>query len=245
MSVPAPIHHVFIDFENVREIDLSLIGCPNFQFVLLLGAQQTKLNVDVVVKLLEHAGSVQMIRLTAMGKNALDFALVYYAGRAVAAAPKDHFHIISKDTGYDPLLLHLRSTHVRIRRHEDFASLQLLASGRESPAPVQNQEVAVPKPKPAAKKVVQVIAAKKTPAKTPAVKKALPINALEKSLVYLRKKKAENRPKNEKALMNELASHLQKQAGSAEMHELIRKLAEAGHLSMNDKKKVDYHLEAA
>jgi len=56
---------------------------------------------------------VQLVRLTATGKNALDFTLAYYVGRAVAADPTGFFHIVSKDTGYDPLIEHLRSKHIR------------------------------------------------------------------------------------------------------------------------------------
>ena len=76
---------------------------------------------------MENAASIQLVRLTTSGRNALDFALAYYVGRAVTADPTGHFHIVSKDTGFDPLIEHLRSRHIHADRHDDFAPLTALA----------------------------------------------------------------------------------------------------------------------
>ena len=53
--LPPPVNHVFVDFENVHEIDLSIIGSKAVSFMLLVGARQTKLDVELVARLLEHA----------------------------------------------------------------------------------------------------------------------------------------------------------------------------------------------
>ena len=121
--LPLPLNHVFVDFENVHEVDLAVFGTKSVPFTLLLGAHQTRLDAALVEKLLEHAATVQLVRLTSCGKNALDFALAYYVGRAVMADPTGFFHIVSKDTGFDPLVEHLRSRHIRARRHDDFTAL--------------------------------------------------------------------------------------------------------------------------
>lgn len=126
-----PVNYVFVDYENVHEVDLSVIGNKAVHLTLLLGARQTKLDVALVEKLMEHAGSVQLVRLNSSGKNALDFALAYYLGRAVEADPGACFHIISKDTGFDPLLEHLTSRHLQARRHVDYTAL----SGMTPPKP--------------------------------------------------------------------------------------------------------------
>ncbi|MEO7933940.1 MAG: PIN domain-containing protein [Chthoniobacterales bacterium] len=121
---PGPaMNHVFVDCENVPTVDPSVIGAKTVSFILLLGARQTKLDVALVEKLMEHAACVQLIRLTTSGRNALDFALAYYLGRAVLSDPTGYFHIVSKDTGFDPLVEHLKSRHVRAMRHDDFATL--------------------------------------------------------------------------------------------------------------------------
>ena len=106
---PPPVNHVFVDFENVPEIDLKVISSKTVHLMLLLGPRQTKLDVALVEKLLQHAATVELVRLASAGRNAVDFTLAYYLGRAVAADPTGHFQIFSKDTGYDPLVEHLRS----------------------------------------------------------------------------------------------------------------------------------------
>ncbi len=134
------MNHVFVDFENVQTVDLDLIGSKGVSIKLLLGANQTKLNLDLVEKLMKHAASVELIRLTFSGKNALDFALAYYLGQAVLADPTAYFHIVSKDTGFDPLIKHLKSRHIHIRRHCDFTELTFSASTKPTPPPQDDLE---------------------------------------------------------------------------------------------------------
>lgn len=122
-SLPPPMNHIFVDFENVHEVDPALIGAKSVSLTLLLGSQQTDLDAALVEKLLEHAANVQLVRLTSSGKNALDFALAYYLGRAVLSDPTGHFHIVSGDTGFDPLIEHLRSRHIHACRHNNYAPL--------------------------------------------------------------------------------------------------------------------------
>ena len=118
-----PLNHVFVDFENVHQVDASVIGAKSVNFTLLLGAKQTKLDAALVEKLMEHAASGQLIRLASSGKNALDFTLAFYVGRTVSADPAAYIHIVSKDTGFDPLIEHLRSRHIHAHRHDSFATL--------------------------------------------------------------------------------------------------------------------------
>src|ERR1041385_8472567 len=131
-NLPPPVNHIFVDFENVHEIDLAVIGSKAVSFTLLLGPKQTRLEIALVEKLLQHAATVQLVRLTSSGKNALDFTLAYYVGRAVAGDPSGYFHIVSKDGGYDPLIEHLRSKHIRAQRHTDFSTLTSVGPAKPS-----------------------------------------------------------------------------------------------------------------
>jgi PIN domain len=128
-----PLNHVFVDFENVHHVDASVIGTKAVSFTLLLGAKQTKLDAGLVEKLMEHSACVQLIRLTSSGKNALDFALAYYVGRAVSVNPAAFIHIVSRDTGFDPLIEHLRSRHIHANRHDSFATLTFSRTPRVAP----------------------------------------------------------------------------------------------------------------
>src|SRR5258706_11801941 len=148
-DLPAPVNHVFVDFENVHKIDLAVIGSKAVSFTLLVGPRQTKLDVSLVEKLFEHALSVQLVRLTSAGPNALDFTLAYYVGRAVAADPTGYFHIISKDAGYDPLIKHLRSRHISSQRHVSFATLTFGSpAAPAAPTPPTTARKAKPQPQP-------------------------------------------------------------------------------------------------
>ncbi len=129
---PTPLNHVFVDFENVHEIDRSLIGAGNLLFTLFIGAKQTKLDTTLVEALMAHASSVQLVRVTTSGKNALDLVLASYVGRAVLANPSAHFHIVSKDKDYDALVTHLRERRIAIQRHADWTAL---GKGSKAPHP--------------------------------------------------------------------------------------------------------------
>jgi len=136
MNEIAPrLNYVFVDFENVHQIDVSVIGTKSVNFTLLLGAKQTKIDAGLVEKLMAHAASVQLIRLASSGKNALDFTLAYYVGRAVSADPAAYIHIVSKDTGFDPLVEHLRSRHIHAHRHDSFATLTFSGTAKASTLP--------------------------------------------------------------------------------------------------------------
>jgi hypothetical protein len=141
-AAAAPLHHVFVDYENVPRVDAAIVGAPGVALTLLLGPKSTKLDAALVEQLLEHTGSVQLIRLAASGKNALDFALAYYVGRTANAHPGTHLHIVSKDQGFDPLVEHLRSRHLHARRHDDFTTLPF----SKGPAPERPAPKAPPTP---------------------------------------------------------------------------------------------------
>ncbi len=117
------VNYVFVDYENVHEVDLTLIGSKTVYFTLLLGARQNNLDATLVEKLMTHASAVQLVRLSSPGKNALDFALAFYLGKAVQGDPTAFFHIVSGDAGFDPLIEHLRSRQINVRRHVDYTTL--------------------------------------------------------------------------------------------------------------------------
>lgn len=124
---PTPLNHVFVDFENVHQIDLSMIGAKSVVFTLFVGAKQTKLDTTLVEALMTHAASVQLVRINTTGKNALDFVLAYHVGRAAIQSPSAHFHIVSKDKDYDALVTYLRSRQLHAHRHDSFADLTFSA----------------------------------------------------------------------------------------------------------------------
>ncbi len=119
----SPVNHVFVDFENVKTFDSSVVASKNLRLYLFLGPQNKKFDIAVVECLLENAQTVQLIRSPKAGKNALDFILACHLGQAVLTEPTAHFHIISKDTGFDALIDHLQSKNIKAKRHQDWTAL--------------------------------------------------------------------------------------------------------------------------
>ena len=169
-----PVNHVFVDLENVKTIDGSVVGGKNFTFHLFLGPHNKKLDVDIVEKLLDNAQSVKLIRSPQAGRNALDFVLAYHLGQAVQTDPKGYFHIISKDGGFDSLVKLLETKRVKVKRHADWSGLHF-----ESPSKKPVTEVPAPAAKalsPGAEKVLGNL--RKSEKNRPKMKKTLLHHAL-------------------------------------------------------------------
>lgn len=108
---------ILIDFENVQPNNLGRLGGHDFKIMVFLGAHQTKLPTDTVLGLHPLGPTVsQYIRIEGTGRNALDFHIAFYIGRLSAEFPGAHFHIVSKDTGFDPLVKHLATQNIICQR---------------------------------------------------------------------------------------------------------------------------------
>lgn len=114
-------NYILVDYENVHEVDLDLVAGQPVVVHLVLGAQHSKLPLEMVERLLTYADQVHLVKAGSSGRNALDFVLAYRVGVESVADPKGFFHIVSKDTGFDALILHLRKHHILARRDESFA----------------------------------------------------------------------------------------------------------------------------
>jgi len=229
METLPPINHIFIDFENVHEVDLSLVGEKLVDLTLLLGPNHKKLDAELVEKMLQHANSVHLVRLTEPGSNALDFALAYYVGHAAALDPSGFFQIISGDKGYDPLIAHLRRNHVKACRHPDFESLKnRLNPPTATPAIVATSTLkAKPEPKPTAPT---------TPSSASTSLEAHATHSLERL----------RNPKNRPAKRTTLVRHIRTLAGNkineAEAFAVIETLRSAGHITITEKGAVTYNV---
>ncbi|MBN8461055.1 MAG: hypothetical protein J0M04_24770 [Verrucomicrobia bacterium] len=221
-----PTNHVFVDLENIKVIDHSVIGGKNLTLHLFLGPQNKKLDVEVVEVLLEHARTVNMIRSPAVGKNALDFVLAYHLGQAVLADPKGYFHIVSKDLGFDSLVELLKSKHVKVRRHDDWSGLHFTAT----PKPVTEVRAPVPTTPPTVAVVV---------AKAPAPK---PLSSGAEKVLSNLKKSVKNRPRRKQTLVNHAKSFLGKETAADGVERVVAELQKAGHLSIDEKGTVTYKL---
>jgi len=107
---------ILIDFENVQPKDLAQLRGRHFQTKLFCGATQSKIPFDLAAELQPLGPDAEYIRITGTGRNALDFHIAYYIGRLSAEAPGASFYIVSKDTGFDPLIKHVHTQNITCRR---------------------------------------------------------------------------------------------------------------------------------
>lgn len=119
-------NYIMIDMENVVPDNLELLDQDWVKVLLFVGKNQTKLPISIV-KAVQRLGSrAQYVQMSGTGHNALDFHIAFYIGR-IAATDKDaYFHIISNDTGFDPLIAHLKQEHVladRVTKIEEILAL--------------------------------------------------------------------------------------------------------------------------
>jgi hypothetical protein len=100
---------ILIDYENVQDFNLKPL-----------------LNLDVLIKVFHNANQkfsssflklamefgkerMELIQIEGSGKNAADFHIAYFLGKFAHKIVNPSFHIISKDTGFKPLVNFIKS----------------------------------------------------------------------------------------------------------------------------------------
>ena len=146
-------YFVFVDFENVQKVDLTLIEGKPVHVTLLIGKNQTWLDLALVQQIRRLAAQVELLEVGASGHNALDLTLAYYLGRAVEQIPEATYAIVSKDKDFDPMIGHLVAKGINVVRKDSFAALPFLQPPKPA-APAKTKppfKIVPPKPVPAAK----------------------------------------------------------------------------------------------
>ena len=100
-----------------------------------MGAGQNKISIDIAQSLQRLGPRGEYVRVTGSGKDALDFHIAFYIGRISAEDPTGYFHIISKDTGFDPLIQHLKSKKVSVIRSKSVDDIPLLKAANSKTLP--------------------------------------------------------------------------------------------------------------
>ena len=121
-----PTNYVLIDFENVQPKNLEVLARHPFKVLVFVGANQTKVPYDLAEAMQQLGENARYIKIGGNGNNALDFHIAFYVGQLSIQEPDAYFHIISKDTGFDPLIRHLRTRKIRIHREKDLAEIPII-----------------------------------------------------------------------------------------------------------------------
>lgn len=132
-------NYILIDYENVQPKSLSILNGYDFRVIIFIGANQTKIPFDLVSAVQEFGSNAKYIKIGENGPNALDFHIAFYMGQIAEKDPDAYFHVISKDTGFDPLIKHLRERKIFAQRETELAEIPLL---RTSSAQSTEEKVA-------------------------------------------------------------------------------------------------------
>ena len=132
---PMRTNYVLIDYENVQPSSLAGLDAEHFRVIVFVGASQSKLTFDTAAAVQKLGGRAEYIKISGNGSNALDFHIAFHMGRIAAEDPRAFFHVISKDTGFDPLIQHLKERKVSASRSKDVADIPLLKASNLKSAP--------------------------------------------------------------------------------------------------------------
>jgi hypothetical protein len=136
-----PTQQILIDYENVQPKNLTELAGHPVHVLVFVGANQTKIPFDLAEGLQSLGERAEYKKISGTGRNALDFHIAYYLGELVKADPKSSFHIISRDTGFDPLVRHLNERGITALRSRDLAELPFLQIAVDRPEREQFDEI--------------------------------------------------------------------------------------------------------
>ena len=181
--------YILVDFENVQPTaaDIGLVRGDGVRLTIFRGPGQMKYSADLAEAWQPLGANVTFIRCAKAGRNAVDMHIAFYLGELVAAQERAaagkgaRFVVVSRDTDFDPLLLHIRSHGYEALRVPSIkAALGGGAAEKAEPRVAKTRSrrgkaEAAPAPAPAEKPAKR--AAKKAPAAKKAVAKKAPAAA--------------------------------------------------------------------
>lgn len=119
-------NYVLIDYENVQPDDIDALQHEHVRVIVFVGPHQTKIAFEKADALQRMGANAEYVRLSGGGPNALDFHIAYYLGQLTTKDRTAYFHIISKDTGFDPLVKHLKERKLRACRVQTIGEIPIL-----------------------------------------------------------------------------------------------------------------------
>jgi len=131
---------VLVDLENVQPKNIGLLYGGPFKIKVFLGATQCKIPLDMARVFQAFGPDVEYIQMDGNGTNALDFHIAYYIGRLAAEYPDAYLHIISKDTGFDPLIKHLKGQGISCQRSAAVTDMPMIKVANAESVPPERFE---------------------------------------------------------------------------------------------------------
>lgn len=123
-------NYVLIDYENVQPAAMAVLSEEHFKVLVFVGANQTKVSFEVASALQRMGDRADYIRVSGNGSNALDFHIAFYLGQLATQHADAYFHIVSRDTGFDPLIQHLKCKKILACRSKDVTDIPIVKAAQ-------------------------------------------------------------------------------------------------------------------
>jgi hypothetical protein len=124
-------NYILIDYENVQVMALERLESLPVSVVIFVGQNQKSIPIELFRQACVFKGSIEVIESVAIGKNALDFQMACYAGGVSEKDPLAFIHFVTKDKGFDAVVLYLKSLGRLAARSDSFLGLGLFATKDE------------------------------------------------------------------------------------------------------------------
>jgi len=89
------------------------------------GANQAKVSVEVAKALQPLGSNAEYVQISGNGPNAVDFHIAFTIGEISKSDESARFHIISKDSGFDPLIEYLRTKRIVAQRSAEIPGVPI------------------------------------------------------------------------------------------------------------------------
>lgn len=119
-------NYILIDYENVQPGTLDILRAHPVKVLVFVGASQARVPLKLASSLQALGSDAEYVQISGNGPNALDFHIAFYIGQLAGHDPDAYFHIISKDTGFDPLIKHIKGRGILARRQNSLAEIPFL-----------------------------------------------------------------------------------------------------------------------
>lgn len=162
------------------------------------------------------------------GSNALDFYIAYYLGILSEKDPLGFFHIISKDTGFDPLIKHLKAIKILSSRS---ASIEEMPCFNQVSA---NTNITISTNE----------ALRESNPSIPVVKTIGSVDDMIKTAINDLIRRKSSRPGTPKTLQNTIRATCGKDLPASSINAVYESLVKSGYVKVNGKK-VTYALPTA
>lgn len=113
---------LLVDLESVQKFDPSKLP-SGLDIKVFHGEHQKKLPLKLVKQSQPLGDRLEWIEISGNGPNALDFHIACHLGKAWAEKSQAEYVVLSKDTGFDPLLKYLNTRNLICRRAPDYSSI--------------------------------------------------------------------------------------------------------------------------